>query len=91
MLNHDTKLYPHHLDRNRTYDFAQPVAEVVEHPTDATKKGLKNLSAGKWVMTNPTGEIKDVEPGRSMTITSGTKINFGNTEGEFRQETPVGA
>ena len=28
MLNHDTKLYPHHIDDTRSYDFGAPVAEM---------------------------------------------------------------
>jgi hypothetical protein len=79
----DTQLYPHHIDSNQRYDFSQPVAEVVAHPKEPGRQGLKNLTAGKWVMTNREGVMKDVEPGRSVTIAPGTKINFGSLEGEL--------
>ncbi|MBM4094696.1 MAG: serine/threonine protein kinase [Planctomycetes bacterium] len=84
MLNLETKLYPHHLDSNRQYDFSQPLAEVITHPKDPSIQGLRNLSTKKWNMTNANKEVRDVEPGRSVTIASGTKISFGNIEGEFR-------
>ena len=46
--------------------------------------GLKNLSPVKWVMTAPDGTIRDVEPGRSVTLAAGVKVNFGPVEGEIR-------
>jgi serine/threonine protein kinase len=84
MLNHDTKLYPHHIDEAKLYDFSTSVAEVNRHPTDPKIWGLKNLSGEKWVCTIDEGAVKDVEPGRSVTLAVGTKINFGKTEGEIR-------
>lgn len=84
MLNYDTKLFPHHLDSERLYDFAQPAAEVTRHPTDPNIWGLKNLSQEKWVSTTAEGSVKDVEPGRSVTLAAGTKISFGKSEGEIR-------
>ncbi len=84
MLNHDTKLYPHHVDTQRLYDFTQAQAEVNRHPTNPNIWGLKNLSQEKWVITTPDGTVKDVDPGRSVTLTVGTRINFGKREGEIR-------
>jgi DNA-binding helix-hairpin-helix protein with protein kinase domain len=84
MLNHDTQLYPHHVDDDRLYDFAQPVAGIARHPTDPNVWGLRNLSSERWVITSPDGTVKDVEPGRSLTLHVGTRINFGKSEGEIR-------
>jgi eukaryotic-like serine/threonine-protein kinase len=84
MLNYDTKLFPHHLDDERLYDFSVPVAEVARHPTDASIWGLKNLGSEKWVATTPDGKARDIEPGRSVTLAVGTRIGFGKTEGEIR-------
>jgi hypothetical protein len=84
MLNHDTKLFPHHVDSERLYDFSQPVAEIGRHPNDPNIWGLKNLSGDKWVSTTAEGTVKDVEPGRSVTLGRGIKINFGKSEGEIR-------
>ncbi len=84
MLNHDTRLYPHHIDPSRSYDFSQPVAEITRHPKDPSIWGLKNLSDRKWNST--VGDtVKEVEPGRSVTLAVGTSINFGTSiEGEIR-------
>ena len=84
MLNHDTQLFPHHTDDERLYDFSQSVAEVNQHPTDPRRWGLKNLSDEKWVSTLSDGTVRDVEPGRSVTLARGTKIHFGKLEGEIR-------
>lgn len=83
MLNHDSKLYPHHVDDNE-YDFSSAVAEVARHPKDPKIWGLKNLSKDKWVMISADGAVKDVEPGRSASLVSGARINFGRIEGEVR-------
>jgi DNA-binding helix-hairpin-helix protein with protein kinase domain len=84
MLNHDTKLFPHHIDpNNRSYDFSHPVAEVTRHPKDPNIWGLKNISDSKWNST--VGDtVKDVAPGRSVTLAVGTTINFGAIEGDIR-------
>ncbi|HQE93934.1 MAG TPA: protein kinase [Anaerolineae bacterium] len=84
MLNYNTKLYPHHVDPDRMYDFSVPLAEVTRHPQKPNIWGLKNLGIEKWVITLDDGTIKDVEFGRSMTLTPGVKINFGKREGEIR-------
>lgn len=83
MLNHDTHLFPHHVDDQKMYDFSQPIAAVTQHPRDSNVWGLKNLSGEKWVITTTGGAIKDVEPGRSVRLAVGTKVNFGKTEGEI--------
>lgn len=84
MLNHDTRLFAHHVDDEKMYDFNQPVAEVTRHPSDPNIWGLKNLSQEKWVITSTDGAIKDVAPGSSFTLRVGTKVNFGKSEGEIR-------
>jgi eukaryotic-like serine/threonine-protein kinase len=83
MLNHNAHLFPHHLDDERQYDFTQPLATVTRHPTEANIWGLKNLSRQNWSATTARGEVKDVGPGRSVTLALGTRINFGRAEGEI--------
>ena len=34
MLNHDTQLFPHHIDDQEMYDFSNPVAAITQHPND---------------------------------------------------------
>jgi eukaryotic-like serine/threonine-protein kinase len=82
MLNHDTQLFPHHVDDEKKYDFTRPVGSVSRHPTDPNIWGLKNLSLHNWSATNKRGEVSDVWPGRSVTLAVGTRINFGQVEGE---------
>ncbi len=84
MLNHDTQLFPHHVDHNCAYDFSQPIAEVSRHPSDPRIWGLKNLSPDVWTAVAPAGEIRTVEPGRSMTLAACVRIQFGSGEGEIR-------
>jgi eukaryotic-like serine/threonine-protein kinase len=83
MLNHDTQLFPHHVDDEKKYDFSQPVATISRHPADPNIWGLKNLSPHNWSSTSTKGEVKDVWPGRSVTLSVGTRINFGQAEGEI--------
>ena len=83
MLNHDTQLFAHHVDEEKKYDFTQPVAAVTKHPADPSIWGLKNLSVQTWSATNAKGEVKEVFPGRSVTLALGMRINFGHAEGEI--------
>ena len=84
LLNADAKLYPHHMNDGRAYDFAKAAAQVVPHPTDPNVWGLKNLGTEKWVTTLANGTMKDVEPGRSVPLVASTKIQFGKVEAEIR-------
>ena len=85
MLNADTRLHAHHFGASiADLDFSKPLAVVTRHPTDPNVWGLKNLTSEKWTLTTAAGETKDVEPGRSAPLASGTRINFGKTEGEIR-------
>ena len=84
MLNHDTRLFLHHVDDEEKYNFSQPIATVTRHPTDPNIWGLKNLSIHNWSSTSVSGEVRDVWPGRSVTLAVGTKINFGRMVGEIR-------
>jgi hypothetical protein len=84
MLNHNTQLFPHHIDDQKLYDFSVPVAAVAVHPANPNIWGLKNLSRENWFITDATGAVKEVTPERSVTLAVGTKINFGKAEGEIR-------
>ena len=84
MLNHDTLLYPHHVDAERSYDFDGPVAEVTQHPQNPRIWGLRNRSAQRWTGQKADGQINDVEPGKSVILSPGLRIQFGSREGEVR-------
>ena len=83
MLNYDTEIFPHHIDDERMYDFSEPVAVVNKHPSKPDLWGLKNLGDQKWIGKLSSGKILEINPGNSITIASGTKINFGKYEGEI--------
>jgi eukaryotic-like serine/threonine-protein kinase len=83
MLSHQARLYPYHLDEPG-HEFTKPIAEVTQHPSQPGIWGLKNLSNAKWSSTAVGREVREVEPGRSATLTSGLRINFGRMEGEIQ-------
>lgn len=76
----EKRLYPHHLDPSRLYDFTEPRAQIVCHPQDPNILGLKNLSDDTWQTTPFGGEMKAVEKDRSVVIKPKTEIRFGRTE-----------
>ena len=85
MLNHDTLLYPHHLDTERRYEFGTPIAEITQHPRNPQVWGLRNRSTHKWVVgPDRNGQFNDIEPEQSVTLLSGLRIQFGSREGEVR-------
>lgn len=84
MMNFNTKLYPHHVDKHRLYDFSSPIAVISQHPKKPNVWGLKNLSNEKWVITKVNNEMIDILPGRSVTITDKLEINFGQSIGRIR-------
>lgn len=84
MLNADSKLYAHHMQDGREFNFEEAIGQVVQHPTNPNIWGLKNLTNKKWVTTLSDGVIRDVENGKSAPLGAGVKINFGSIDGEIR-------
>ena len=84
MLNHDSKLFAHHLDDTAPFGFDNPVAEVTRHPRDPNVWGLKNLGSTQWTAIGQGGAMLQIDPGRSITLASGTKLQFGRADGEIR-------
>lgn len=84
MLNHNTQLYLHHVDPLHTYDFSEPLAEVVRHPANPNAWGLRNLSQTNWTVVIADGTLREVAPAQSVTLAAGVRINFGAAEGEIR-------
>jgi hypothetical protein len=83
MLNHNTKLYPYHLDPVM-YDFSRPIAEISQHPANPQLWGLKNISDRSWQITKSDGTTMEVPSGKNVSLGNGIKINFGRIEGEIR-------
>jgi len=84
MLNHDTKLYPHHIDNRRMYNFSSPVTEVIRHPAKPNVWDLKNLSDKRWGYTRSDGTSGELDIGESIALVPGTKLLFGNAVGEIQ-------
>jgi eukaryotic-like serine/threonine-protein kinase len=85
MLNHDTRLYPHHVDGQAANDFSAPVAEVARHPRNPDVWGLRNVSRDAWSWTSRADlSPSPVAPGSAVTLVPGLRINFGRVEGEVR-------
>lgn len=84
MLNHDTRLFGHHIDPSQAFRFDEVWAEVRAHPTHADVWGLANLSNTEWTATTASGETVRVPPGLSITLSSDLRVHFGPSEGEVR-------
>ncbi len=83
MLNYDTKLYPHHIDRDREYDFSEVWGEVNQHPENPKIWGIKNLSPYVWQATMPDGSIKQIPQGKSIIIKEGITLTFENLKAKI--------
>ena len=82
VMNADTRLYHHHLERSATYvcDFSVPLAEMAQNPKDPSVWGLRNLGKDKWVAVYTDGLMKDIEPGKAAPLRQGMRLNFGKVE-----------
>jgi clan AA aspartic protease (TIGR02281 family) len=59
------------------------VAEVLRNPENPAIVGLKNLSRRPWSATFGNGRQVEIEPGRSLRLENGARINFGAIEGRI--------
>lgn len=82
-LNHDTKLYTHHVDPLNRYDFEKPVAEITKHPKDKSIWGLKNLSQETWEIYKPNSRSVRVYPQQNLLLCADTVIDFGSSRGKL--------
>lgn len=80
LLNHDTALYAHHLDNNKTYDFSKPLAKVIQNPKNPTVWGIKNMTEWGWVKQGSDGHLIEIEPGESLVIANGVRANLSGVE-----------
>lgn len=63
---------------------SRSLATVTSHPQDPGRLGLLNQSTGTWSARLPSGESRTVEPGKSLRLVSGTRIDFGSVQAEVR-------
>ncbi|MEG3840250.1 hypothetical protein [Microcoleus sp. herbarium14] len=59
------------------------VAAVNSHSKDELSLGLTNLGDRAWWATDIQGDMKMVEPENTLTLVLGTKIEFGEIDGEI--------
>jgi serine/threonine protein kinase len=82
-LNHDTKLYSHHINPNNGYDFNSPIAEVTKHPENENIWGLRNLSQDIWKIYRPKSGTSTVYPQQNLLLSADTEIDFGFSRGKL--------
>jgi serine/threonine protein kinase len=76
-LSDGARLYPHHLDPRRSFDFTGAVAEVIRNPERADVIGLVNLGSEPWNVVLPDGQTRVAETGRPVALQPGVRIAFG--------------
>jgi eukaryotic-like serine/threonine-protein kinase len=76
VLSERSRVLPHHI--GKSYDFANPVAELVRHPRNPDLWGLRNAGSSAWLVLPPGREELEIVPGRSVTLVPGLKIAFGD-------------
>jgi DNA-binding helix-hairpin-helix protein with protein kinase domain len=84
VISSGRQLYEHHLLTQKDYRFDTCLAEVVARPGDPSVLGLRNLTSGHWLARTPTNDEAQVPPGKTIALTSGTRINFGQRVGIVR-------
>jgi hypothetical protein len=57
---------------------------VVPHPVRPDLQGLRNLTDAAWNVTLPDGDVRAVEPGKSVRIAGDTVVDFGVATGRIR-------
>jgi serine/threonine protein kinase len=80
-LNNGTLVYQHHLTLD--YDFATLIAQVVRHPTKPDHWGLRNESRTPWDVVLPNEERIVADPGRSVGLLPGTRIQIGRASAKI--------
>jgi serine/threonine protein kinase len=84
MLNHDTKIFPYHLD-DSVYDIRNPVAEMSQNPNSPSIWGLKNISNKSWrIYGDDDSKQTEIQSGKTVKLTNGLRIDFGTTIAEIK-------
>ncbi|MBP6107964.1 MAG: hypothetical protein KA506_15825 [Steroidobacteraceae bacterium] len=84
ILSPDTRLYPHHLDPQRSYDFSTPLAMVTRDPANPALWALRHLGEAPWSCKTVKGDVRVVKTGGNVSLASGMTIDFGRVTGEIR-------
>lgn len=76
ILNDNTSLFEHHINGSDTVNAKIPVARVMTHPQDISKKGLKNLSSTAWEVKKKDGKILPIARGVTINLDLVHEIRF---------------
>lgn len=79
-----SKIYRHHVELGRSIS-SEAVAEVSCHPQKPEILGIKNVSGQAWSVQWPDGKLLPLDPGKTIKLENGLKIQFGQQEGEVRR------
>lgn len=79
-----TRLYSPHIDDSSTFDLRSVRADVVAHPKDQRRIGLRNLSGRPWISSRPGGSAVNVGPNQVVELANGLTLQFGQVRGEVR-------
>lgn len=83
MLNYNTILYQHHID-GVSYNFDDKIAQIVQNPQNPNIWGLNNISSFNWIVEKSDNSKIEILPGKTISLSSGLKIDFGTVKGEIR-------
>ncbi len=78
------RLLEHQVPGLRAQTANGPVAEVTHNPNDPSVLGLTNLSYSVWQVTTANNTLREIQPGQTIKLAPGTRINFGATDGEVQ-------
>ncbi|WP_406441604.1 protein kinase [Streptomyces sp. NBC_01613] len=77
-LGPQARLYAHHLAvEAERHDFSAVVAQVTEHPKQRGRFGITNRSQNSWTARRSDGSVHDVDPGRTVALSTGLQLEFG--------------
>lgn len=82
-LNAETQLSTSEIPSLKSAASNGVVASVNSHSRDELLLGMKNLSDRAWWATDSQGDLKMIEPENTLTLALGTKIEFGEIDGEI--------
>ncbi len=85
VLSNDTLLFTHQIQPQMRRDFKQLYGQVMCHPTDPGRLGLRNLSKEAWQVQCPGGRVLAVSEGQTVALETGQIIKFPNVSVEIRQ------
>lgn len=79
-----TRLYSPHVDDSSTFDLRTVRADVVAHPREPKRFGLRNLSGRSWISMRPGASAVNVGPNQIVELVNGLTLQFGQVRGEVR-------